>query len=44
MSRILVWIIILVALIGGTIALSRIDSTKPLTKIEKVIPGNALAH
>ncbi len=44
MTRILVWIVVLLAVIGSGLWLSRRDTTKPLTKIEKVIPDNALAH
>jgi uncharacterized protein YneF (UPF0154 family) len=41
----LLWIVVLlVAIIGGAIWLSQKDSTKPLTKVEKVIPDNALAR
>lgn len=38
-----VWIVALVVIIGGAVWLSRLDTTKPLTKVEKVIPDNALA-
>ncbi len=44
MSKMLVWVVVLLALVGGSIWLSRRDTTKPLTKVEKVIPDNALAH
>jgi hypothetical protein len=42
MGRLLVWILVLVALIGGAIGLSRMDTTKPLTRVEKTVPTNAL--
>jgi len=43
MSRILL-VVVLVVLVGGAIWLAGRDSTKPLTKIEKVVPDNALSQ
>jgi hypothetical protein len=42
MTRILVWVLVAVALIGGAIWLSRIDASKPMTRVEKTVPANAL--
>lgn len=42
MGRLLVWILVLAALIGGAVWLSRMDTTKPLTRVEKAVPANAL--
>lgn len=42
--RSLIWVIVVIVLIGGVVALSRKDTTKPLTKVEKIVPDNALAH
>ncbi len=44
MSRNLVWILIVIAVIGGAVLLSRIDASKKLTTVEKAIPENALAR
>lgn len=44
MTRTAVWILVVVALIGGAIWLSRIDTTKPTKRMEKAIPVNALAR
>jgi hypothetical protein len=38
----LVWVLVVVALIGGAIWLSRIDASKPMTRVEKTVPANAL--
>jgi len=43
MSRILL-VVVLVVLVGGAIWLAGRDATKPLTKIEKVVPDNALSQ
>jgi hypothetical protein len=42
MGRLIIWILVAVALVGGAIWLSRMDTTKPLTRIEKAVPANAL--
>lgn len=42
--RNVIWIVVAIVLIGGVVALSRKDTTKPLTKVEKIVPDNALAH
>ncbi len=42
MTRMLVWILLVVVLIGGAIWLSRIDATKPTKHVEKTVPANAL--
>jgi hypothetical protein len=42
MTRLLIWIFVVVALVAGAVWLSRIDTTKPLTRVEKAIPNNAL--
>ncbi len=42
MIRIFVWILVVLALIGGAILLSRIDASKPMTRVEKTVPANAL--
>jgi hypothetical protein len=44
MARMLVWVLVVAALIGGAIWLSRIDATKPLKRVEKTVPANALPH
>jgi hypothetical protein len=38
----LVWILLLLALVGGAVWLSRIDTTKPMKRVEKMVPANAL--
>jgi hypothetical protein len=38
----LVWVLVVVALIGGAVWLSRIDASKPTTRVEKTVPANAL--
>jgi hypothetical protein len=38
----LVWVLVVVALIGGAVWLSRIDASKPMTRVEKTVPANAL--
>lgn len=42
MVRLLVWILLLVAMVGGAIWLSRMDSSKPLKRVEKTVPASAL--
>ena len=42
MTRMLVWVLIVVALIGGAIWLSRIDASKPMKRVEKTVPASAL--
>jgi hypothetical protein len=42
MFRLLVWILLLLALVGGAVWLSRIDTTKPMKRVEKMVPANAL--
>lgn len=44
MSRVMVWIGIVVLLLGGMVLLSRKDTTKPLAPVEKPVAANALAH
>ncbi len=44
MSKILVWVLVLVAIVGGAVWLAGSDATKPLTKVEKVIADNALGQ
>ena len=41
MARLLIWILIAVALIGGAIWLSQLDTTKPLVRVEKTVPADA---
>ena len=38
----LVWVLVAAALIGGAIWLSRIDASKPMKRVEKTVPVNAL--
>jgi hypothetical protein len=42
MGRLLVWILVAVALIGGAVWLAGKDTTKPLTRVEKAVPANVL--
>jgi hypothetical protein len=42
MARILVWVLIVAVLVGGAIWLSRIDASKPMTRVEKMVPASAL--
>lgn len=42
MSRVFVWILLLAGLVGGAIWLSGIDTTKPLKRVEKTVPADAL--
>ncbi len=42
MAKLLIMIVAVLALIGSAIWLSRIDTTKPLKRIEKTVPTNAL--
>ncbi|CAN5260574.1 hypothetical protein BH09PSE3_BH09PSE3_05650 [soil metagenome] len=42
--RSVIWVVVAIVLIGGVVALSRKDTSKPLTKVEKIVPDNALAH
>ena len=42
MTRMIVWILVVVALVGGAIWLSRMDTTKLLTRVEKTVPADAL--
>lgn len=42
--RSLIWVIVAIVLVGGVVALSRMDTSKPLTRVEKIVPDNALAH
>lgn len=42
MARLLVWILLLAVLVGGAIWLSGKDTSKPLKRVEKVVPANAL--
>ena len=44
MSRLVVWIVIGVVLIGGAVWLSKRDASRPQTRVEKVVPANALAR
>ena len=45
MSRFLLVLILLVLIVFGALfALSRMNSEKPLTKVEKVVPNEKLAH
>jgi len=37
-------VVVLVVLVGGAVVLAGRDTTKPLTKIEKVVPDNALSQ
>jgi uncharacterized protein YneF (UPF0154 family) len=39
-----IWIVVLIVILGGGYWLSTKDTTKPLTKIEKMVPDNALAR
>ncbi len=41
MTRILVWVLVVAALVGGAIWLSRIDASKPMTRVEKMVPASA---
>ncbi len=44
MSRAIVTLLlILVVVVGGIVALSRINTEKPLVRVEKVVPNAALA-
>jgi hypothetical protein len=42
MTRLLVWVLVIVALIGGAVWLSRIDASKPMKRVEKTVPASAL--
>ena len=42
MVRMVVVVLIVVALIGGAVWLSRIDATKPTARVEKMVPASAL--
>lgn len=42
MGRLLVWILIAVALVGGAIWLSQLDTAKPLVRVEKPVPTDAI--
>ena len=42
MTRIAVWVLIAVVMIGGVVWLARMNTAKPLTHVEKVVPVNAL--
>jgi hypothetical protein len=42
--RSVILVVVAIVLIGGIVALSRKDTTKPLTHVEKIVPDNALAH
>ncbi len=44
MSRLVALILVLLIVIGGAVWLSRIDTTKPTTHVEKIVPDNALSH
>ena len=44
MSRLVMWIVVGVVLIGGGIWLSKRDAARPQIRIEKVVPTNALAR
>lgn len=44
MSKMILWVVVLVAIVGGAIWLAGRDTTKPLVKVEKVVPDNALAQ
>ncbi len=44
MGRLLVWILIAVALIGGAIWLAQMDTTKPPVRVEKTVPADALSR
>jgi hypothetical protein len=42
MARLMVWIVVLASLVGGLVWLARRDATVPQTRVEKVIPADAL--
>jgi len=42
MSRLIVVVLVVLALVGGAIWLSRMDTSKDLKRVEKVIPADAL--
>ncbi|WP_277873329.1 hypothetical protein [Sphingomonas paeninsulae] len=42
--RSVIWIVVAIVLIGGVVALSRKDTSKPLVHVEKIVPDNALTH
>jgi hypothetical protein len=44
MSRLIILIVILIVVIGAAVALSRMDASSPLTRVEKIVPDNALAR
>ena len=44
MTRLVIWILVAVLLIGGVVWLARMNTAKPLTHIEKVVPVNALPN
>jgi hypothetical protein len=44
MGRIVLLFVIIVALVGGLFLLSRIDTTRPLTRVEKTVSVDALAR
>jgi hypothetical protein len=42
MTRVLVLVLVVVAVIGGAVWLSRIDASKPMKRVEKTVPVDAL--
>jgi hypothetical protein len=42
--RSVIWIVVAIVLVGGIVALSRKDTSKPLVHVEKIVPDNALSH
>jgi hypothetical protein len=42
MTRMLVWVLVGIALIGGAVWLSSLDASKPVTRVEKTVPASAL--
>ena len=42
MTRLIIWILIALVLVGGAVWLSRIDASKPITRVEKTVPASAL--
>jgi hypothetical protein len=38
----LILLLILVLLVGGAVALSRMDVERPLTRVEKIVPNETL--
>ena len=42
MTRLVILVLVVVAVIGGAVGLSRIDASKPTVRVEKMIPADAL--